>query len=401
MPVQLGVPELCAVIRDRLERSPHRRITFADFMELALYHPEYGYYSCNTSQLGMAGDFATAAHLGPDFAELLGEQLVDFWQLLDRPEPFQLVEMGAGQGLIADALLAYLQRQYPDCLAAVAYTLVETSAALRTAQQTCLARWQAQSVPITWCELSDLPPASVTGCFFSNELVDALPVHRVTLTAAGLQEQYVTLTGDEQQPFTPTLGPASTPQLTNYFRWLNIPLTQPPWPEGYTTEVNLAALDWLTKVAERLHRGYVLTLDYGYTADRYYSPTRSQGTLQCYYRHAHHNDPLINIGQQDITAHVDFTALERQGDRCGLSTLGHVPQALFLMALGLGDRLNQLSQLQNTDSQTVRYALQRREALHQLMNPMELGKFNVLIQGKGLTDPNQRPPKGLTVPPLM
>jgi len=241
----------------------------------------------------------------------------------------------------------------------------------------------------------------VTGCFFSNELVDALPVHRVTLTAAGLQEQYVTLTGDEQQPFTPTLGPASTPQLTNYFRWLNIPLTQPPWPEGYTTEVNLAALDWLTQVAERLHRGYVLTLDYGYTADRYYSPTRSQGTLQCYYRHAHHNDPLINIGQQDITAHVDFTALERQGDRCGLSTLGHVPQALFLMALGLGDRLNQLSQLQNTDSQTVRYALQRREALHQLMNPMELGKFNVLIQGKGLTDPNQRPPKGLTVPPLM
>jgi len=401
MPVQLGVPELCVVIRDRIERSPHRRISFAEFMELALYHSEYGYYARSANQLGMEGDVATSAHLGPDFAELLAEQLVDLWQLLGQPIPFQVVEMGAGQGLIADWLLAYLQRQHPDCFAAVDYTLVEKSVALRGAQQTRLARWQAQSVPISWCELSDLPLDSVTGCFFSNELVDALPVHRVTLAAQDLQEQYVTVTGNEQQPFTMTSGPLSTLKLADYFNELDIALTQPAFLEGYTTEVNLAALDWLAQVAQRLHRGYVLTLDYGYTADRYYSPTRSRGTLQCYYRHAHHDDPLINIGQQDITAHVDFTTLERQGERYGLATLGNVPQELFLMALGLGDRPSQLAQLEGTDSQTVRYALQRREALHQLMNPMGLGKFNVLLQAKGLTNPSQQTPKGLTMPPLM
>lgn len=400
LPVQLGVPELCAAIRDRLERSPQQQLPFAAFMELALYHPQYGYYTRNAAQLGMAGDFATSAHLGPDFAELLAEQLVEMWQLLGRPSPFQVVEMGAGQGLIADWLLAYLHRQQPDCLAAIHYTLVEKSAALRTAQQTRLARWQAQSVPIHWCELSEIPADSITGCCFSNELVDALPVHRVVLTAAGLQEQYVTLTADEQRPFALTQGPLSTPQLADYFNWLDLALTPPSFPEGYTTEVNLAALDWLAQVAEKLHRGYLLTIDYGYTADRYYRPTRSQGTLQCYYRHAHHDEPLINIGQQDITAHVDFTALERHGERCGLATLGQVPQELFLMALGLGDRLNQLSQLESTDSQTVRYALQRREALHQLMNPMGLGKFNVLAQAKGLTSPEQRRLQGLTLPPL-
>lgn len=400
LPVQLGIPELCAVIRDRIERSPEQRITFAAFMELALYHPTYGYYARNPEQLGMGGDFVTSAHLGPDFAELLAEQLVEMWQLLERPIPFQVVEMGAGQGLIADWLLAYLQRQQPDCLAAIHYTLVEKSAALRVAQETRLARWQAQSVPVSWCELSDLPSNFITGCVFSNELVDALPVHRVTLTAAGLQEQYVTVTVDEQSPFAITLGPLSTPPLAEYFSDLEIALTPPAFPEGYTTEVNLAALDWLPQVAEKLRRGYLLTIDYGYTADRYYSPRRSQGTLQCYYRHAHHDDPLINIGQQDITAHVDFTTLERQGDRCGLTTLGNVPQELFLMALGLGDRLNQLAQLESTDSQTVRYALQRREALHQLMNPLGLGKFQVLIQAKGLTTPEQHQLRGLTMPPL-
>lgn len=400
MPVNLGQPELCAVIRDRLARSPQGQLPFVDFMALALYHPEHGYYTRQATQLGLGGDFATSTHLGPDFAELLAEQLVEMWQQLQQPTPFHLVEMGAGQGQLADGILTHLHRQYPDCLAAVHYTLVETSAALRQVQQTRLATWQAQSVPITWQALTAMPTAAITGCCFSNELVDALPVHRVTLTADGWQEQYVTSSTDSAQPFSTTLGPLSTPRLSAYLEQVGLIPPPPTYPDGYTTEINLAALDWLAQVADKLHQGYVLTIDYGYPAERYYSPARSQGTLQCYYQHAHHNEPLINVGTQDITAHVNFTALEQQGDRCGLTTLGNVPQELFLMALGLGDRLNQFAQIEATDPQTVRYALQRREALHQLMNPMGLGKFNVLIQSKGLETLHSSPLKGLTVPPL-
>ncbi|HEY9646747.1 MAG TPA: SAM-dependent methyltransferase, partial [Chroococcidiopsis sp.] len=172
-----------------------------------------------------------------------------------------------------------------------------------------------------------------------------------------------------------------------------------PNAEGYRTEVNLAALDWLATVASRLQRGYVLTIDYGYPASRYYSRGRSQGTLQCYYQHAYHSDPYIHVGRQDITAHVDFTSLERQGDRCGLQTLGFIPQGLFLMALGLGDRLMQLSDPAVVGNLTVTDIIHRREALHSLMNPTGLGNFGVLIQQKGLPAAAMESPlKGLQMP---
>ncbi|HEY9888209.1 MAG TPA: class I SAM-dependent methyltransferase [Candidatus Obscuribacterales bacterium] len=395
--VEAGVPELCAVISDCIERSPHRRVTFATFMELALYHPQQGYYAAQAGQLGRRGDFVTAAHMGRDFAELLAVQFVEMWQHLGQPQPFQLVEMGPGQGLLAGGVLTYLQRWHPDCLAALHYTLVETSPALRAAQQQHLAPWHPH-VTLEWCELAALPP--ITGCLFSNELVDAFPVHLVTLTPRGLQEQYVTLTGDAPRPFTFVAAAPSTSALAAYFHQAGIEATCPPYPEGYTTEVNLAALEWMAQVASKLHRGYVLTIDYGYPADRYYSLARSHGTLQCYTRHAHHNDPLINVGRQDITAHVDFTTLQRQGEQQGLETLGCTQQGLFLMALGLGDRLSALTQLSGTDSATLRYALQQRDTLHQLISPLGLGSFTVLIQGKGLTQPPQKALQGLTIPPL-
>ena len=175
----------------------------------------------------------------------------------------------------------------------------------------------------------------------------------------------------------------------------------PGYPEGYRTEVNLAALDWLETVSDRLQRGYVVTIDYGYPASRYYAPARSQGTLQCYYQHQHHGDPYIHVGQQDLTAHVNFTALERQGDRCGLQNLGFTQQGLFLMALGLGDRLTALSAGGSTiaTADDISRIFQRREVLHSLMDPMGLGNFGVLVQSKGLSDAEQeRSLKGLQQP---
>ena len=175
----------------------------------------------------------------------------------------------------------------------------------------------------------------------ANELVDALPVHLVELHHGHLKEVWVNYA--PEKGFTTVLADISIGQLADYFEFVGIDFRS-GYAEGYRTEVNLAALDWLAQIERKLKRGYLLTIDYGYTAQRYYSPARKEGTLQCYYQHSHHNDPFIHIGEQDITAHVDFTALEKQGEKLGLEKLGFLQQGLFLMALGLGDRLATLAQ---------------------------------------------------------
>ncbi len=373
---------LHGILRDRLQRSPHRRITFADFMELVLYHPQQGYYSRPEGGIGLAGDFITSPHLARDFSELIGNQWVEWWHYLGHPQPFQLVEMGAGQGVLAADLLSHLQRHHGECFAALQYIIVERSEGLIQTQRQRLKPWGDR---VSWTQLDQLGDEAIVGGFFSNELVDALPVHQVVLTAAGLQEIYVTLTDADE--VREVVGPLSTPRLGDYFTLVDIDLTHPPYPLGYRTEVNLAALDWLQTLARKLGRGYILTIDYGYTANRYHSPSRHQGTLQCYHQHSHHDDPYRHLGQQDITAHVNFTALERQGDRGGLTTLGLTQQALFLMALGLGDRLSALGQSSATAPAAITALLGHRDRLHQLISPLGLGNFLVLVQGKNLVIP--------------
>jgi SAM-dependent MidA family methyltransferase len=400
---------LLAEIIDRIQTTSLQRISFAEFMDLALYHPDYGYYAANAAILGPQGDFVTSVHLGQDFGELLAEQLAEFWQFLQRPQPFHVVEMGAGQGRMAADVLSYLRREHADCFAAMTYTLVEASAALQAEQRRCLMPWQDH---IQWQSLEAIAPDSITGCVFSNELVDAFPVHLVELRQGQLWEVFVCVDGARGQEardkgmealprFQEVLGEPSTPRLLEYFDLVGIDLLSGHYPDGYRTEVNLAALDWVAAIATRLHQGYLLTIDYGYPAHRYYSPARHQGTLQCYCRHRHHNDPYWAVGQQDITAHVDFTALERQGEQVGLQTVGFTQQAMFLMALGLGDRLAALSREPVTATHSVQTLLQRRETLRGLIDPMGVGNFGVLVQSKGLPSPAQgKLPKGLDLPPM-
>ena len=377
------------IISDRIVTSPQHRISFAEYMDLVLYHPQYGYYS-SAVKIGSEGDFFTSASLGADFAQLLAEQFVQIWEILGQPSPFKLVEMGAGSGLVAADILQYMQQHTPELLNSLEYIIVEQSPGLIARQQELLNAWRDRSL-IHWQTWADIPDASIVGCCFSNELVDAFPVHQVVIEKGQLQEIYVTMA---EEGFAQVSAEPSTPQLAEYFELVSVNLPTAAYPEGYHTEVNLAALDWLKTVATKLRRGYLLTIDYGYTAERYYSPQRDQGTLQCYYQHRRHNNPYINIGHQDITAHGDFTALERQGERCGLSKVGFTQQGLFLMALGLGDRLADLSS-GKYGFQTV---LQRRDALHQLMNPTGLGGFGVLVQSKGLSESEQTTLKGLRMP---
>jgi SAM-dependent MidA family methyltransferase len=402
---------LSAVICQAIDASPDRRITFAHYMDLALYHPEFGYYSRGQG-LGAAGDFATSVHLCADFGELVAVQLIDMWQQLGRPDRFDLVEMGAGQGILAGDVLRYLKREALDCFRAIHYRIVEKSAGLRRVQQQQLADLLPE-VAITWCDLEAIAEASIVGCCLSNELLDAFPVHRVRVCAAPdkmqLQEVYVTY--DQTAPeagFMETIAELSTPELAQYFidAGIDICNTQhdssanavtdratnriQKYPEGYTTEVNLAAKHWITSIAHILNRGYVLTIDYGYDTDRYYVPYRHDGTLNCYSQHQHHPDPYQNLGLQDITAHVDFGTIERWGEALGLVTLGRTPQALFLMALGLGDRLSTLGQAApqpdncrpTATATDITQIFQRHQVLRDLIDPQGLGGFQVLIQQK-------------------
>ncbi|MEB3293661.1 MAG: SAM-dependent methyltransferase [Synechococcales bacterium] len=388
-------PELCQAIADRIQVS--QRITFSEFMELALYHPQHGYYSRQCQQIGGGGgDFFTSPHLGSEFGELIAVQLVEMWERLDQPTPFTVVEMGAGQGLLAQDILGYLAQQAPTCFAATVYWIVEQAPALIQAQQRLLQPWRDRGCQIEWRSWEHMAQDSVTGVFLSNELVDALPVHRVRFDGGQLQEIYVT---QQDGKWLELYDRPSTPALATYFENLGIDLTRPEYQDNYCTEVNLAAIAWLQRVASCLRQGFILTIDYGYPADRYYNRVRSQGTLQCYFQHQHHNDPYLHVGNQDITSHVDFTTLEQQGEQLGLTTVGRTQQAMFLMALGLGDRLTALSQSTTTDPQKINQILRRRDALHLLVNPMNLGNFGVLIQSKGLAQEIQKLPlKGLTIP---
>ncbi|MGB3511779.1 MAG: class I SAM-dependent methyltransferase [Microcoleaceae cyanobacterium] len=382
---------LCKIIRQSISESPKKRITFAEYMDLVLYHPQSGYYASHPVNIGKQGDFLTSSHWGADFGELLAEQFVQMWNILNRPHNFTLVEMGAGQGILAEQILGYLKQNHLDFFQTMEYLIIEKSEVLKEEQKQRL-----NSYKVRWCNWDEVSHSSITGCFFSNELVDAFPVHQIRIENGEIREVYVT--SDSEGKFVEITGETSTPRIAEYLNLVGIDLVSFPDAEGYQSEVNLQSLDWIKTVASKLQKGYLLTIDYGYSAARYYNPMRRQGTLQCYYQHHRNNDPYWNIGRQDITAHVDFTALEKQGILSGLENLGFTQQALFLMALGLGDRLNELS---NNQGFSIQEVLRMREALHSLIDPMGLGNFGVLVQSKGLSESEKRQTlNGLTMPPM-
>ena len=371
---------LIKVIADRIDNCPQQRITFADYMTSVLYHPQHGYYASNAERISESGDFLTSPHLADDFGEMLAIQLYQIWQILGEPQLFSIVEMGAGQGLLAAQILDYASRVYPDFFQSIDYIIIETAPAMIIAQQSKLI-----DLPVRWCEWTEISDRSIVGCFLSNELIDAFGVHQVVVVEDKLKEVYITI-GDEERVFNETIDELSTAKLNEYWQLNQINLLSGKYPDGYRTEVNLAALEWLEQVFKKLQRGYIISIDYGYTADRYYNPMRTQGTLQCYYQHAHHHDPYINIGNQDLTAHVDFTALQNQGELLGLQTVGFIQQGMFLMALGLGERIATIS----SSGGDIQSLLRRRQNLHQLIDPMGLGKFGVLIQSQGLIAKEQQ-----------
>jgi len=321
-------------------------ITFEAFMDMALYHPGLGYYACpQTTTIGRDGDFYTSPHLHPVFGAMIGKQLMEMWIIMERPSCFHAVEIGAGVGYLCKDIFDYLLKPSEDpattqdksgFLNSLNYVIVEPYDHFQERQKGLLKKI-SENPPapqhfISWTRsLNDL--GDIIGCIFSNELLDAFPVHLVEMDN-GLKEVYITYNNGK---FEERLDDISTTDLAHYINQQQIEL-----PPGYRTEINLQIKIWLEQINKALSRGFLLTIDYGYTAREYYSIDRTKGTLLCYHKHLFNENPYQHIGEQDITSHVNYTSLKKWGEEFGLKTLGYCPQGTFLVAAGIDEIITEL-----------------------------------------------------------
>ena len=391
----------------------HGRITFAQFMQTCLYSPHGGFYSSRGTRIST--HFGTSPTSHPVFGALLARQLEQMWHLLGDPPVFHVIEVGSGDGALAQAIVHACWRMAPR-LAQVLYYVAadyeprwphspdhtfawDNGTGDGMSPATVSAEGAQLNVPpfpaTAWAEgaqLNGRPSPSrrdallgvqrvkteglrafrnVVGCILCNELIDNFPVHRFAIQGGRVKEVFVTSAGGH---LTEVLDEPSSPRIEERLTSLGLSLT-----EGYRGEVNLAIEDWTGQIAQALDRGFILTIDYGQLATDLYSLQNNQGTLVCYHRHVVSRDPYQHIGHQDITCQVDFTSLMRLGDRHGLATVGYALQSQFLTNLGFSSFLDAL---QTQGLSAARTALSRM-AMMTLVDPDEYGDFKVLAQAKG------------------
>ncbi len=344
---------LTALIQDRI-RQQQGWISFADFMRMALYEPQLGYYSGGAKKFGMGGDFVTAPEISPLFAQALARQVA---QVLAETQG-DILELGAGTGRLAVDMLLALQElgQLPE-----QYFILEVSAHLRQVQQENIRAALPEELAncVVWL---DTLPSNFTGIIIGNEVLDAIPVHLIHRTAQGLCERGVSFDKD----FIWQDKPLSSGSLYEAVDALSL-------PEGYLTEICPAASGLIASLALTLERGVILMVDYGFPAHEYYHPQRNSGTLMCHYQHHAHPDPLMNVGLQDITSHVDFTRIAQAGVDAGLELSGFCSQAQWLMNCGILDLLSQVS-----PKDMARYA-PLAAAAQKLLSPAEMGDLFKVI----------------------
>ena len=378
-----------AAIQDIISAEIEARgsISFAGYMRLALYHPVHGYYVTNDPTL----DYQSSPNVHPVFGAMIARQLADFWRLLGRPRRFDVFEAGAGSGRLAADVLEALRMESPEVYEATHYVIqdvtyepnaVATGRAGTRPQQPARSPslWQGEGpgvrlrLPPKKVSVAKELPAepAIEGCILSNELLDALPFHRVRKRDGRLYELRVGIKDGRLVDVEAEPGA----EVEAYFEALGI---EPG--EGCDAEVCLEAPRWLSRAEAALRRGYILTLDYGYPAESLYAAWRKRGTLLTFYRHTSDDDPYARPGRQDITASVDFTSLTRSGEAAGLRTHGLVSQTDFLANLGIGEALVQKPP---ADALEAYYALRR--SVIELTDPAGLGRISVLVQGKGTPD---------------
>ena len=361
-----------------IERIRHSGpITVADYMRLALYHPEAGYYATAERRSGRAGDFFTSVDVGPEFGALLGFQFAEMWRMLEPlPAAFDLVEAGAGNGRLARDILTWAEAEDREFYLAARLHLVEIGATAREAQRATLAHHGSKLV---WsaCEL----PERVVGVVYANELLDSMPVHVVEMTAGGLCEVFVDADGDR---LVERRGPPSSPALAEYLADSGARLEP-----GWRAEVGLDAIAWVGAAARALDRGFVLLIDYGHLASELHSDLHAGGTLRAISRHVvvggrgpSARPPWLEApGERDLTVHVNLTSIRAGAERAGLATVGMMDQSYFLLGLGLAERLAAPTGRPDEDHR-------RRMALKSLVLPGGPGSAHkVLVFAKGVGRP--------------
>jgi SAM-dependent MidA family methyltransferase len=357
------------------ERGP---LTVAAFMGLALYDPRFGYYARAPQRSGRAGDFFTSVDVGSLFGELLAVQVVECFERLEpsasstRSASLDLVDAGAGNGRLSADILRAVHRRDPALYDRVRLHLIDASAEARRAQPQTLGELSDRLVTS-----SDSLPSSFEGVLIANELLDALPTHQVVMREDGLREIYVSRSSTVDRRLSTVEGPPSTPALETYLARAGVVLEA-----GWRAEINLSAVQWVHDAARRLRRGFIVIIDYGHEARDLYSVTHATGTLTTFSRHTSAGPEietprwLERPGEQDLTAHVDFTSVRAAAEEEGLLTLGFMDQTYFL--LGLID-------------DTAPLTLQQRLALKTLTMPGGLGSTHkVLILGKDVGAPTLR-----------
>ncbi|HJQ24377.1 MAG TPA: SAM-dependent methyltransferase [Blastocatellia bacterium] len=358
-----------------LERKLAERIrrdgplTFRDFMQAALYDEAFGYYNTERLKIGAAGDYTTSSNVHPAFGATLARAFVELWRAAFPREPLALVEMGAGTGQLAADVLTALRDEHAELFKGARYVVVEQSPVMRARQRERLKDFAGRA---EWRTLAAIEREPMTAIFFANELIDALPVHRLRWRSTGVEEQFIRLEGEQ---LALVWAVPSTQELARYVERAGVTLA-----ENQVVEVNLDALAWLAQVSRATARGFLVTIDYGDVAAHLYAGDRMHGTLRSFYRHQLIDAPLARIGEQDLTASVNFTALIEHGRDCGLATVSYELQTAFLLRHGLIERIAAM----HSDSETLT-DVQARLAIKNLFVPGGASdNFRVLIQKKAV-----------------
>ena len=353
------------------------RITFAAFMESCLYEPGLGYYTSPGRKVGAEGDFYTSISVHAAFGRVIAREIAQMWRSMGSPASFTIVECGAGNGRLARDIMDYLATREQRMYLGLNLALLEREPSLEAAQAEMLADHRDR---VRWVspEAFGAGEFSFSGCLYSNELIDAMPVHRVVMTDGGLEEIYVTLGEGE---LAEEQGPLSTEAIAAYLRQAGVELHP-----GQQAEINLAGLEWLAKAAHAVERGFILTIDYGYQAAELFAPQRKQGTLLCYHRHQVEENPYIRLGRQDITTHVDFSALMRRGEELGLKPVWFGEQYRFLLSAGIVEEIEEIERSDISPEEKLRLRLTLKKLI---MPEGGMGDtFRVLIQAKGGENPS-------------
>lgn len=335
-------------------------ISFRDFMEMSLYYPGMGYYTSGYEKIGKDGDYYTSPWLTSIFGEMIAKQLEEMWKILDRRD-FTVVEFGGGNGSLCKDIIQQLKKNQ-ELYDRLRYCIIEKKGRIPEDEKLSLPE------KLSWHEsIEDIP--AFNGCILSNELIDNFSISQVVM-----QEELMEVFVDYKDGFVELLQPASD-ELKEYLAQLQVKL-----PKGFHTEINLQAIDWIKDIARHLQKGFVLTIDYGYCSSDLYNANRNHGTLVCYHKHHVNYCPYINIGEQDITTHVNFSALNYWGLKNGLQYNGFTNQANFLLGLGLTEYINKKEQEKKNDMPS---GSGKALLLHTFLSDMGR-KFKVLIQNKGI-----------------